>query len=304
MKKSLLFIVVVTFISTFSPVFAQTPPAMPGPPKVLLIVREDIKPGMMGAHNKHSASYAKIFRTLQTPNHRIALVPIAGSENEVIYLTGGESFAELENIMNATDKKMSGVSGSTKTELDRLDKEAPELHAGMRDMLATFRPDLSYNPGIDVRQMRYFSITTIHVRPGHDAQYADYVQKLVNVARQDAKLDTLHLAAFQIVSGAPGGTYLFFRPMKSLAEMDQQINMKVRAAMSEENRREADKIFGDAVISSEINTYLLTPGMSYVDKDFIAGDPAFWSPKAEAIAKPKPKRRTHEPTAPSPPPAN
>jgi hypothetical protein len=43
--------------------------------------------------------------------------------------------------------------------------------------------------------------------------------------------------------------------MKSLAEMDQQINMKVRAAMSEETRKEADKTFGDAILSSETSTY-------------------------------------------------
>jgi hypothetical protein len=289
-------------ISTLSQVSAQTPPARPGPPKVLLIVREDIKPGMMGAHNKHSAGYANIFKIMQTPNHRIALVPVAGSENEVIYLTAGESFSEIENILNATDKKMSGMSGSLKTEVDRLDKEAPLLHAGMRDMLAVFRPELSYNPGVDVRQMRYFSITTIRVRPGHDAQYADYVQKIVNVARQQAKLDTLHLAAFQIVSGGPGGTYMFFRPMKSLAELDVPLGMKMRAAMSEETRKEADKISSDAVMSTETSTYRLTPSMSYVDKEFAAGDPAFWNPKTEAIAKPKPKRRPHKSTAPPPPP--
>lgn len=139
MNKSLLLLVVVTLLATFSPVSAQPPPARPGPPKVLLIVREEIKPGMMAAHNRHSASYASLFRTLQTPNHRIALVPVAGSENEVIYLTAGESFAELESILNATDKKMSEISGNLKAEVDRLDKEAPLLHDGMRDMLALFR---------------------------------------------------------------------------------------------------------------------------------------------------------------------
>lgn len=302
MKKSLLFLVVVVLISTLTPVCAQTPPDTPSPPKVLLIVREEIKPGMMAAHNKHSAGYANIFRTLSTPNHRIALVPVTGSENEVIYITGGDSFAEIESILNATDKKMSGITGNWKTEVDRLDKEAPLLHAGMRDMLAVFRPELSYNAGVDVRQMRYFSITTIRVRPGHDAQYADYVQNMINVARRNAKIDTLHLAAFQIISGAPNGTYMFFRPMKSLAEMDQQLGPKVRAAMSEETRKEADRTASDALMSSETSTYRMTPGMSYMDKEFMAADPAFWTPKAEAIAKPKPKRRIHKRMAPPPPP--
>ena len=86
-------------------------------PKVLYIVREDIKPGMMDAHTTHSAGFASIFRTLETPNYRIALVPVAGSENEVIYLTGADTFKELEDILNGTDKKMAAATGSTKLSL-------------------------------------------------------------------------------------------------------------------------------------------------------------------------------------------
>ena len=53
----------------FSQVAAQDRPM--GPPAVLLIVREDIKPGKMPAHNKHSASFAQIFGKLQTNSYRI-----------------------------------------------------------------------------------------------------------------------------------------------------------------------------------------------------------------------------------------
>jgi hypothetical protein len=299
MKKSLLLLVVLT-ISAFSQVFAQDP-AMKAPPPILYIVREDIKPGMMGAHNKHSASYANIFRTLDTPNHRIALVPVAGSENEVIYLTGCGSFKELEGILNDTDKKMAGVSGNWKAEVDRLDKEAPVLHAAMRDMLTVYRPELSFNPNVDIRTMRYFSITTTRIRPGHDAQYVEYVQKLVNVARQKAKVDAFHVAGFQVISGAPGGTYMLFRPMKSLAELDENVGMKVRAAMGDDMRKDADKAASDAIMSSETSTYMMAPNMSYVEKDFAAGDPAFWNTKPPMIAKTKPKKRVAKPVAPPPP---
>ena len=104
MKKSLLFVVVVTLLSAFTQAFAQEP-AMQGPPKVLYIVREDIKPGLMEAHSKHSASFASIFKALDTPNHRIALVPVAGSENEVVYITGADSFKEVEEILKGTSKR-------------------------------------------------------------------------------------------------------------------------------------------------------------------------------------------------------
>jgi hypothetical protein len=299
MKKSLLFFVVVTLISAFSQVFAQTP-AAPGPPRVALIVREDIKPGMMGTHNRHSAEFAGIFNKLQTPNRRIALVPVAGSENEVIYLTGAETFAELESRQKATDDKLAAASGSMRADLDRLDKEGPVLHAGMRDMLAVFRPDLSYGPVVNLPTMRYMAVTTVRVRPGQEDQYAEYVTEMVKAARDKAKAE-LHIAAFQIIAGSPSTTYMFFRPMKSLAEYDLRIGPRVRQAMSEDQRKKADKMTGETVQFSETNVYAMSPEMSYVSAEMIAGDPAFWNRKAAMAVKPKPKKRVAKSVAPPPP---
>ena len=299
MKKSLLFLVVVTLISAFSQVFAQTP-AMQGPPPVVLIVREDIKPGTMGTHNRHSAEFAGIFGRLQTPNHRIALVPVAGSENEVIYLTGAGTFAELEGIQKATDDKMSAVRGNMKADLDRLDKEAPALHAGMRDMLAVYRSDLSYGPPVNLPTMRYFAVTTVRVRPGQEDQYAEYVSTMVKAARDKAKAE-LHIAAYQIIAGSPTTTYMFFRPMKSLAEYDLRIGPRVREAMSDDQKKRADKMIGETIQFTETSVYAMSPQLSYVSRDMITGDPTFWNRKPVTVAKPKPKKRMAKAMAPPPP---
>lgn len=297
MKKSLLLVLAIVVFSAFN-VLAQENP----PPKVLLIVREEIKPGMMAAHSRHAADFASIFSQIQAPNHRIALVPFAGNENEVIYINAGESFSELEGISKATDKKMSTLSGAMKVKMDSLDKEGPAMHAGMRDILLAYRPELSFNPGVNIPQMRYFSITTTRVRPGYDQVYRDYMQKVLNVARQKAKADNLHIAIYQVVSGAQAGTYMAFRPMRTLAEMDDPIAMRVRAAMTEDQRKDADKAAREAVMSVENSIYAFAPGMSYVDQRFAAVDPEFWSPKPQMAAKPKPRKRAPKP--PSPPPAN
>src|SRR6476659_9260334 len=198
MKKSLLLFAVLLFAS--SAAIGQTMPASPGPPKVLYLVREDIKAGMMPAHTKHSAGFVAIFGRLQTPNNRIALVPVAGSENEVIYLTGADTFAELEGMLQATDKKMGAATGATKADLDRLLGEEAALHSAMRDMFAVYRPELSFNPGVALPTMRYFSITTVRLKPGKDAEYAEYVQKVINVARTKAKVDNLNAAVFPVNS--------------------------------------------------------------------------------------------------------
>jgi len=298
MKKSLLLLAALVLISAFASALAQNGE---GPPKVLAITREEIKPGMMPAHNRHSAAFVGIFNKLQTRNYRIAMVPVAGNENEVLYVTPCDSFAEVENVFADTEKKMAGASGPVKAQLAWLEKEAPDLHSAMRDMLLTYRSELSFNPGVDIPKMRYFAITTIRVRPGHDAQYSDYVQKLVNVARQKAKADNLHIAVFQVLSGAPGGTYMAFRPLRSLAEMDDPIGMRVRAAMGDDQRKDADKAAGEAIISSETATYMFAPRMSYVPKEMAAGDPAFWNPKPEPPPRPRPKKRAAKAVAPPPP---
>jgi hypothetical protein len=282
MRKSLFPFALVFLASVCSPSLAQTPQPM-GPPPVLLIVREDIKASKMPAHSKHSASFAQIFAKLQTPSHRIALVPVAGSENEVVYITGAGSFADLEKMQQDTDKKMSGASGAIKTELDRLAREAPDLHSAMRDMLAVYRPELSYNAGVNIAQMRYFAITTVRVRPGQEDVYADYVKNLANAARDKAKAE-LHIAAFQVIAGSPGTTYLFFRPMKSLAEYDLKIGPRVREAMSDGQKQKADKMTSESVMVSETSVYAFEPSMSYVAKETAAQDPGFWNPKPQKAA--------------------
>jgi hypothetical protein len=243
-----------------------------------------------------------MFAKLQTPNERIALVPVAGNENEVVYLNAAGSFGEIERINQETDKKMSAVNASMQPQVDRLNKEAPALHNAMRDMLAVYRPELSFNPGVNVPQMRYFSVTTVRIRPGHDAQYVEYVQKIMNVAREKAKVTNLHAAVYSVISGTAGGTYIVFRPLKSLAEFDENIGAKVRAAMSDDQKKDADKMYGEAVMSSETSTYAFAPRMSFVSKEFAAADPNFWHPPMEMAAKPKPKKRA--PKAPPTPPAN
>ena len=297
MKKVFFVLAISLLISGFCQVAAQD---RMSPPPVLLIVREDIKPGKMPAHTQHSASFAQIFGKLQTPSYRIALVPVAGSENDVVYITPLQTFAEMERTQRDTDKKMSAASGAIRSELDRLEKEAPDLHAAMRDMFTVYRPELSYDAGVDITKMRYFAVTTVRVRPGQEDQYAQYLRNLTNVAREKAKAE-LHIAAFQVIAGSPGPTYMFFRPMKSLADYDLRIGTRVREAMTEDQRKKADKMAGETVVFSETSVYALNPQMSYVPKDFASGDPTFWNPKpAPAMPKRAPKKTTAKaPAAPA-----
>lgn len=294
MKKSIFLLAGVLLLSLCSPILAQMPA---GPPPVMLLVREDIKPGKMPAHNRHSASYAEIFARLQVPTHRIAMTPVAGSENEVIYVTPFPSFAEMAEEQSATDKKMSAAANTgMKSELDRLDKEAPDLHAAMRDMFLVVRPQLSYGAEVDIAQMRYFAVTTVRVRPGQEDQYAE-LMKVVNAARDKIKAE-LHVAGYQVIAGAPGTTYLLFRPMKSLAEYDLKIGTRAREAMNDDQKKKADKL-AESIAFTETSVYAFDPQMSYVPKQMSARDAAFWDRKPAPAMKRPAKKKVAAPTAPA-----
>jgi hypothetical protein len=284
MKRVFFIITLVMGSAGLSPLAAQERPM--GPPPALLIVREEIKPGQMPAHNRHSAAYAKIFDRLQTNSYRIAMVPVAGNENEVVYVTPLGTFAQMEQMQKDTDKKMGAATGAMRSELDRLDREAPDLHAGMRDLFAIYRSEMSYDPDVDIAKMRYFAITTVRIRPGMDDAYVDYIRNVTNVAREKAKAE-LHIAAFQVIAGSPaaaGTTYMFFRPMISLSDYDLKIGSRVRSAMSDEQKKKADKTVGEVILNTETSVYAFMPQMSYVPKEMIARDAAFWGRKTEAAS--------------------
>ena len=104
-------------------------------------------------------------------------------------------------------------------------------------------------------------------------------------------MDDLHIAVFQVVVRSSGGNLFDFRPMKSLAEMDNPVGMKIRATMSDDQRKDADKAVREAIMSSDVSTYAFTPSMSYMPKEFTAMDAAFWTPKPQTAERPKPRKR-------------
>ncbi|MGQ0762285.1 MAG: hypothetical protein ACT4OT_09780 [Acidobacteriota bacterium] len=279
MKRLFLLATILVLVSGFANVTAQERTI--SPPPVLLIVREDIKPGKMPAHNTHSEAFAQIFGRLKAPAYRIAMLPVAGSENEVLYITALQSFAEMEKMQAETDKKMSEATGANRMELDRLEREGPDLHAGMRDMMAVYRPELSYQPGVDITKMRYMAVTTVRVRPGQEEQYSEYMRTVLNTVRDKIKAE-LHVAAFQVIAGSPGTTFMFFRPIKSLAEYDLRIGARTREAMGDDQKKKADKMVSESVMFTETSVYAFNPRMSFVPDDFASGDPSFWRPRPRA----------------------
>ncbi len=126
---------------------------------------------------------------------------------------------------------------------------------------------------------RYLVVTIYRIRPGTDAGFAE----LVRLRR--ARYDTINLdrpeICYQVVSGAPSGTFIFVTPMNSLKSMDEGLarTPAYAEAIRDANATAGRKIASETEIGHESLIFRLDPSISYVADDFAAEDPGFWSPK-------------------------
>ena len=251
-----------------------------GPPKVLQIYREEVKPGKGTAHEKLESAYARAFAKAKWPTEYLAMTAVTGP-GEVVFLSGYDSFAALEKDRLAIEK-----TAALTSEFEKLDPQESEFLSGGRSTLAVYREDLSYRPNVNVAQAHYMSVLTFRLRPGHEPDLEE-AAKIVRGAYEKLNVD-FHWAIFQVTSGAPGGTYLVFAPLKSLAEIDaaRARSKALLEAEGEENVKKLLKIASDGYQSTEGRLYAFSPKMSYVSKEFASADPDFWTPKPKAAAKP------------------
>lgn len=266
-----------------------------GPPPVLVVTREQFKPGNMPEHNRQIPAFYALFDRAKVGTYRLGLLPVSGDLNHLLYLEGFPSYADME----ATEKQMAEVMGASpalKAEFDALTAKNDRLHESQTAWVARLRPDLSYRPNTRAMtgRARYFTVTTIRVNTGRGSDLADYV-KQTNAAREKANLDE-HSSVYQVTSGAPAGTFLLLGTYRSLAESDESFaGRDARDKKMEEALggavvvRERQKLLGEILAQNTTALYSVDRAISRPRPEFVAADPDFW--KAKEPAKKEPARK-------------
>ena len=260
----------------FSPLLAigqSVAPAGSQPPKVLQVYREEIKPGKAPAHALFEASWPRAFAKAKWPTHYLAATSLTGP-SEAWFMTGYDSFAEWEKDNSSLDK-----SPELKSELERLEAGDGEFRSGGSSLVVSYREDLSDFANVDLSKMRYFRIVTYNLRQGHTLDFSEAV-KIVRAGYRKLGVE-LHWATYQVVSGLPSPSYVLFIPMKSLDEIDAGLGRDKALREAEgDDAEKLQKIAADGYVSTESNIFAFNPKMSYPPKEWIAGDPEFWTAKA------------------------
>ena len=264
-----------------------------GPPKVLTITREFVKPGKAGSlHDKAESTFVQAMSKAKWPTHYLGMTSLSG-KSRALFFTGYDSFEAWQQDVHATEKNTAlsgGLERAAVADGDLLDS----IDAGV----------FTYNEEYSLRQplehatsaTRYFEISVYHIKHGHHKEWDDGV-KMVLAAYQKAMPDS-HWACYEGAYGAPEGTYLFITARTSAKEIDSDFahNKDFMAAMGEEGMKKLDELAAASIESSESNLFMLNASMSYVPDEWIKTDPDFWRPKS-AVASAAPKKPAEKPGA-------
>ncbi len=252
--------------------------AAAGPPKVLQITREWLKPGKSGmAHDKSEAAFVAAMNHGKLQGHYVALNSMSG-KSRALYITRYPSFEAWEK-----DNKTVEKNAALTAELDRASVADGELLDGLDQGVFTYDEELSYHPHPDVSHARYYEITVFHMRPGHHKDWYESTKMYKDIC--DKAGSSMHWAAYEVAYGGEGGTYISLTARNSLAEVDTEMadfKKIMDAAGGPEGMAKLDEVFAQAIDSVRTELFSVNPKQSYTEEAWIKSDPDFWKPKAKA----------------------
>ena len=273
MRKTFLSLTVLAFVAGgTAAALAQGLPTTQ--PKFLNIVREQVKVGRSADHSKFEAGWPAAFEKAKDSGYYIALVSMTGP-SEALYVTPFASQAAFGEIAAKED-----ADPVLTKELDRLSLGDAEFISDLTRIQAVGRPELSHGEYPDIAMMRFWEITTFRVKPGHGEEFAAAVKTWAAAVGRSSS--SLRWRTYEVMAGAPDGTYLIFSTVTSFAEFDKAMTdgETTWKSLTFEERSTLQKSFAEGALSSTTNRYRLDPVQSYVPAETRQKDPAFWMPKS------------------------
>jgi hypothetical protein len=247
-----------------------------GPPKVLVVHREYLKPGKGGmVHDRSESAFVHAFADAKSPYHYFAMDSLSGPSRSLFFFAY-DSFADWE-------KETAAISSNKAlaAKVDQASLMDGDLLASYDAAAMMLRPDLSLNKG-SIDGARYFEITVFVVKPGHMHDFAELTHLYIDAYKKIAP--ETHWDTFEVMYGNPlptaagGGVFLVFNLMKSLAETDKSIQNsdKFSTELGAAGMQKVSELTAASVEATTTNLFVINPRISNPPGEWVKKDPSFW----------------------------
>jgi hypothetical protein len=264
-------------------------PGTTGPPAVIQVQREFIKPGKAGAiHDRSEASFVQAMSHAKWPTHYFALNSMSGP-SRALYFIGYPSFDAWQKDQDAMEKN-SELSAA----FERASQADGDLLSSSDQAVLEYDPDLSYHAPAGLGRVKYLEITLFKIHPGHGMDWRNLVKMYVDGV-QKAEMEDANWATFEMAYGG-GNEYVIISTDKSMADIDKgnADGKKFREAMGEEGMKKFSEIEATCVESVDSELFAINPRQSYPPEAWVKEDPSFWNPKPMMTSTKKPAAKPVE----------
>jgi hypothetical protein len=247
-------------------------------PAIINIYREVEKPNHAVAHEATEERWADFNRRSGYPTSYFGLVAASGVP-EVWWIS------RFEN-MEGFGKSLSFEARPGYNQgLGRIQSEDALHVESFTSMQARAMREASHGLFPDLSKQRVYSIMTVRIRPGHEPAFSEIAALYKKAAGTS---EVAGWRVYEVIAGAPGGTYLILTSFSSWAAVDANEAEWARVMGSAGPHMDAaGKLAKDAIVSTEVRYFTINPRISMVPKEVVAADP-FWDPKPAPVRKPVP----------------
>ena len=254
---------------------AQTLPR--SQPAIINIYREVEKPNHAVAHEATEERWADFNRRSGYPTSYFGLVAASGVPE--VWLIS--SFENMEGFGKSLSfEARPGYNQG----LARIQSEDAEHVASFTSMQARAMRDASHGLFPDLSKQRIYSIMTVRTKPGYESAFGEIAG---HYKRAAGTSEVAGWRVYEVIAGAPGGTYLILTSFSSWESVDaNEAEWGKVMSGAGPHMEAAGKLAKDAIQSTEVRYFTINPRISMVPKEIIAADP-FWDPKP----KPAPARK-------------
>lgn len=250
-----------------------------GPPKILVVQREYLKPGKAGSlHTKSESAFVQAMTAAKSTSHYFGMESMSGP-SRALYFSAYPSLAAWEQ-----DNKSIRKNATLAAALDRATVADGELLSEYDQNVMALREDLSLNNG-DLIGMRYMDITRLEILPGHDRDWESLAKLYVDGYKK--AVPNARWTTFELVYGvADTAVYIVVSPLKSLADADSNMgdSKKFVDSMGAAGMKKLAELAAACIKTQANNLYEISPRMSYPPDSWIKAEPDFWRPKVAAPA--------------------
>ena len=241
-------------------------------PKFLQIFRESVKAGRAAEHATWEAGWPAAFEKAKSKNVYLAITSITGPQEAWFIAPFASQAAYGEMLAEESSPALA-------PELERLSKGDAEFVSEMTALQAVAAPDLSHGTFPDMSKVRFYEVTTFRVKPGYYDEWVAATKAYKSAAARSAPGASWR--TYEVVAGAPGGTWLVMSTVASFADFDKMASEGEATwkGMNADESAVLRKFMKEGVLSTVTQRFRVSPAMSYVDAATKAKDPAFWGAK-------------------------